>query len=270
MGFRFNPSAPELWTTNAVVSGRNRSYHVEPLDGTLSIKATLAGSGVWETPDGRYEVTPDTFLILNNGQNYRLDIEDAEVVHTFCVFLKPGFVRDFGFYERLRLMTPLVGACLARLRTALDEGAHDGLEADDAMADLAEALFQSESAPAERERLNLASPVAREDAFRRLNAARDMALSQIGERLSLDSLADAAFMSPFHFHRVHREVFHETPHEFVTRARLQRAKRLLHRARPVGEVAIEVGFESVPSFVRLFRRHVGITPGAFRARVIRN
>lgn len=273
-GFQINPSAAELWNGNAVVSGRNVRYRVAPMEGTLSIKTVLAGSGVWETPDGRYEVSPETCLVLNDGQTYSLEIDYPSVVQTFCVFFRRNFVEEaaasqgvrgsIGFYERLRLKPDAISGQLHRLRLLWHEGSNETLEADEAMVEMAVALVRSETAPKEQAGLEHAKASTREEVFRQLNRSRDYALTRLNDRLSLDELASIAFMSPFHFHRLHGQAFGETPHEFVTRARLKRATRMLEEGAEVGDVSIAVGFESVPTFTRLFKFRIGCTPGAFR------
>src|ERR1044072_9858584 len=88
-GLLFNPPAATLFRNNAIVSGRNRSYVTGPLEGSLAIKTVLNGSGTWWTPDGRYDVSPDSCLVLNHGQTYGVEIEAATPAHTFCVFFAP-------------------------------------------------------------------------------------------------------------------------------------------------------------------------------------
>ena len=60
----------------------------------------------------------------------------------------------------------------------------------------------------------------------------------------------------------------ETPHDFLTRVRIERAKDLLTiSTRPVTEICFDVGFTSLGSFSTLFRREVSLSPAAFRRRV---
>lgn len=261
-GFRINPPAPELWRDHAILNGRSRRHHVDPVAGTLSIKTVLSGRAVWETDDGRFDVTPDTFLVLNQGQSYSLEIDSGVPVETFCVFFRPGYIEE-GFYERLRLLTPGLRQALRSLHGLAREGGTD-TECDEAMIEAALLLRAEESGPREQARLEHARPAVREEVFKQLNRARNFALSNLGSKLPLDDLAAVACMSPFHFHRLHRQAFHETPHEFVTRARLQRAMRLLQAGGDVGDVSLALGFESLPTFTRLFKSHTGLTPGAFR------
>ncbi|HVT13982.1 MAG TPA: AraC family transcriptional regulator [Fimbriimonadaceae bacterium] len=259
-GLQLNPTAPDLWLGHAVLNGRSAHHRVEPMEGTLSIKTVLSGRGVWETPDGRYEVTPDTFLVLNQGQSYGLEIDSP--TETLCLFLRPGFLSE-GFYERLRLLTPELKAVLDQLRVLARQGGTD-TERDEAILRAATLLRREESGPEEEARLDHASAAAREEVFRSLNRARDYALGNLGARLALDDLAAVACMSSFYFHRLHRQAFGETPHRFVTRARLAQAKRLLRAGTDVDAVSVALGFESLPTFTRLFKAHTGLTPGAFR------
>lgn len=72
-------------------------------------------------------------------------------------------------------------------------------------------------------------------------------------------------MSPFHFHRAFRLAFNETPHDYLTRLRIERAKALLRTdALPVTQVCFEVGFSSLGSFSTKFTREVGCAPSRYR------
>jgi AraC family transcriptional regulator len=85
--------------------------------------------------------------------------------------------------------------------------------------------------------------------------------------LSLDTLADVAAMSRFHWHRVFRAMTGETCAQAVRRIRLHRAAcRLLREDCPVAEVAAGVGIPNVRSFTRMFGAVYGMSPAAFRSR----
>ena len=57
--------------------------------------------------------------------------------------------------------------------------------------------------------------------FRRLSRARDFLAAGYAGRVTLDMAARQACLSPFHFQRQFACVFGETPHEFVTRLRME-------------------------------------------------
>jgi AraC family transcriptional regulator, activator of mtrCDE len=84
---------------------------------------------------------------------------------------------------------------------------------------------------------------------------------------SVTTLAKEAGMSRSAFARDFRATLCVTPMEFVTRIRLNLARRLLvSTVRPVETIAAEVGFNSRSHFSRIFRDHYGTDPSAFRRR----
>lgn len=83
----------------------------------------------------------------------------------------------------------------------------------------------------------------------------------------LADLARLVAMSPFHFLRTFRAVVGMTPHQYLVRTRLHRACLELRGGDdPISAIAFRTGFSDLPTFNRQFRRIVGRTPGAFRAR----
>jgi AraC-like DNA-binding protein len=101
-----------------------------------------------------------------------------------------------------------------------------------------------------------------------LKTARDLMDEHYARPLDLDELARAAHFSRFHFLRAFRRTFHATPHEYLTRKRIERAKELLaDSGLTITEICFEVGFESLGSFSTLFHKVVGWSPSIYRARV---
>jgi len=102
-----------------------------------------------------------------------------------------------------------------------------------------------------------------------LQTLRELVERAPGKPWTLNRLADRAGYSPFHLLRAFRLAFHETPHRFLLRCRIDKARHLLSEtALTVTEVCLAVGFESLGSFSTLFRQRVGWPPSAYRARVL--
>ena len=100
--------------------------------------------------------------------------------------------------------------------------------------------------------------------FRRLVRARELLASEEHDALGIREVAARVTLSPYHFIRVFGAVFGDTPHQFRTRMRLERAKQLLAAGGTVTDACFEVGFASVGSFSSLFTRWVGAPPSAYR------
>ena len=110
-------------------------------------------------------------------------------------------------------------------------------------------------------------PSTRVELYRRLLRGKDYMDSFFGDPLRLAEVANQACLSPYHFHRLFREVFRETPNQYLQRRRLASAQRLLERSeQSVTDICLEVGFESISSFSALFRRTFGCPPREYRFR----
>ncbi len=110
-------------------------------------------------------------------------------------------------------------------------------------------------------------PSTRLELYRRLLRGKDYMDSFFGAQVRLVEVASEACLSQYHFHRLFREVFHETPNQYLQRKRLANAQRLLERGElSVTEICLEVGFESITSFSGLFRRSFGCSPREYRLR----
>jgi AraC-like DNA-binding protein len=85
------------------------------------------------------------------------------------------------------------------------------------------------------------------------------------DEIALDDAAREAGVSPFHFLRLFSGVLGVTPHQYLVRARLRHAARLLAvDDRDVTDVAYDVGFNDLSNFVRTFHRAAGVSPLKFR------
>lgn len=87
------------------------------------------------------------------------------------------------------------------------------------------------------------------------------------EHVNLTDLAKRTGMSVRQFNRRFREVFGTNPRTFLIKTRVQAACELLRTTdRPIAEIALEFGFCDQSAFTQHFRRHMGITPAAYRRR----
>jgi AraC-like DNA-binding protein len=94
--------------------------------------------------------------------------------------------------------------------------------------------------------------------------AKDLIDRDYAEPLDVPALARAAHASTAHFSRSFKRAFGETPHQYLLRRRIERAKELLRGTdMSVTEVSLEVGFQSLGSFSTAFRELVGAPPSEY-------
>jgi AraC-like DNA-binding protein len=101
----------------------------------------------------------------------------------------------------------------------------------------------------------------------RLCHARDLLRDWEDEPLSVSAVARVSGLSRFHFIRLFKAMFGETPHRYRSRAQIEKAKHLLILTDlSITNVCMSIGFSSVGSFSTLFLRRVGMSPSEFQRR----
>jgi AraC-like DNA-binding protein len=102
------------------------------------------------------------------------------------------------------------------------------------------------------------------DIYQRIAAAKMYIDENFHESIDLEEISQQAFFSRFHFHRLFTKIYRRTPHQYLTRKRIEKAKDMLAENKPVTDVCNEVGFESLGSFSVLFKKEIGFAPQYYR------
>ncbi len=103
------------------------------------------------------------------------------------------------------------------------------------------------------------------ETFLRLAHAREFLAENYAANVPLKRAAEEAFFSPYHFQRLYTRAFQQSPHEFVTRMRMEAAKKMLRTEQiSVSEICLEVGYESLGTFSSRFAQMHGCSPSEFR------
>src|SRR3984885_1346518 len=99
----------------------------------------------------------------------------------------------------------------------------------------------------------------------RLRRIKELVHAKMEDDLSLDEMAQSVGLSTAHFARMFRKSTGATPHQFVLRQRLERAKAMLRAADArVLDVAIACGFKTQQHFAQAFREIWGVSPTEYR------
>lgn len=100
--------------------------------------------------------------------------------------------------------------------------------------------------------------------YRRIVQAKLFIDHNYARVLDLDNIASEASFSKFHFIRLFKKTYHQTPHQYLTLVRIEKAKLLLKTEMAVADVCFSVGFDSISSFTGLFKRIVATTPSSYQ------
>jgi AraC family transcriptional regulator len=193
---------------------------------------------------------------------------------TLHIYLEPGLVarvaaEAFGLDPARLTVPPLDTLDLPQLRAAmwavdaeLTAGGAGGPLAAESLANvLAVQLIRHVSAPRQpTRRRNGTLPRAK------LRAVVEYIEDHLDAGPTLEQMAAAARLSPYHFARQFKRATGLPPNQYVIARRVERAKQLLQAGTglSLAEVAAHAGFSDQSQFTHHFKRHVGVTPGRFR------
>jgi AraC-like DNA-binding protein len=227
-----------------------------------SISYVRAGSFSYRTTGGAFELVAGSVLVGRPGDEYMCFHEHTRGDECLSFQLSPELaasIDERGNSWRSGALPPLSELIvLGELAQAAAEGRSD-IPLDEVgmlFAGSYAELSSGKKRPPER-----VQPV---DRRRAVNAALWLA-AHAQRSVCLDDVAREAGLSSFHFLRLFARVLGVTPHQFLIRARLRNAARLLtDPSRSITDIAFEAGFGDFSNFIRLFQRAAGMSPSRFR------
>lgn len=274
--------------SHSILHERARQHFWEGV-GALSIKTFRGGPVIYRSGDASFRVDERSYLILNEGQPYVIDIDADRPVESFCIFFAPGFANEvyhslsqgthrlldspaaspgdpLRFFDRTYSHDDILSPVLADLRATYVRHRGDSAWLEEQLHTVMQRLLRvHHRVAAEVAAFPAMRAATRDELYRRLHRARDFAEAHLDQPLTLEQMARVACLSPNYFLRMFRQVFHTTPHQYRTARRIEEARRLLESTElSVTEICFAVGFESLGSFSWLFRREVRVSPQAYR------
>ncbi|MDQ6898522.1 MAG: AraC family transcriptional regulator [Candidatus Dormibacteraeota bacterium] len=98
----------------------------------------------------------------------------------------------------------------------------------------------------------------------RVGTALELMHEQPAKRWTLAELASKVGLSRSAFAVRFRSTVGDTPIQYLTKWRLERAAAMLRDGAVVEQVAAAAGYESAAAFSKAFQRHLSVPPGAYR------
>ncbi len=117
---------------------------------------------------------------------------------------------------------------------------------------------------------DLHSPGQQGEEFAALSSAIDHIHRHYDEPLRLPGLAEMAGLSVYQFDQRIRSLFHVTAGQYLMKVRIDSAcERLSRSDEPIAQIALSCGYSDQSAFSRQFKQVVGISPLAYRKKLVR-
>ncbi len=259
----------------------------------LTIRLALNGEQYYRVGSHDHVINSKSYLVINQGQHYRTAFNGTKGQEMILVAFKPSFVSEIlqsivtpedkllddpfktadqpiAFFEKSYKMDGELQYTFQILRKLMDEENVGWKKEYDLQSLYASLLIRllnvHKNLKQDIDKLKSAKLSTRTELFRRLTIAKDYMDAHREKRISIDEVSHIAFLSPHHFKRAFKELFHTTPHQYHVEKRLEYSRELLtESSNKIEDVCRKVGFENSSSFIRLFREHYGCTPKAYHS-----
>ena len=255
-------------------AGQERDFHFHEFD---KVVVLLSGHVDYTVEDITYALKPWDVLLVKHHSIHKALIDKTEPYDRVIIYL------DGKYFDRIMPNAGLMD-CFekadkdGRQRITPDDGQQERLAA--ALEDY-EAAMRDEELGAEAIRdtqmVKLLVLINRiyasgSTAPDRAEATRDPKIAAVlsyinenlGRELSVDELAEQAYLSRYHFMRLFKAQTGSTVHAYVRQKRLLYAARLIREGESAARAAAESGFSDYSAFHRAFRECFGISPGQLK------
>ncbi|MBD9399756.1 AraC family transcriptional regulator [Pseudomonas sp. PDM11] len=267
------PACPQFWRDAAlpfielrsIEDGRQVCYgrHSHAF---FSIGAITSGQSTYSNREVDRQVSQGTVVLMNPGDVHACNPIDGEPWSYLMCYVDPQWLGELqhaqGFtdtptFQRFADIASddaeLYQGLLALRRSLLDPSASTAEKRTQAEAFFSLAL---QRLVLEGERDDSLNP--------RLELAAELIEQHCGEPLRLDTLCEAAQLSPSQLIRGFKQRYGLTPHAYLLNRRIQFAHARLKSGAALAEVAQEAGFADQAHFQRTFKQLLAATPGQYR------
>jgi AraC family transcriptional regulator len=227
---------------------------------------------VWQSHGKRGSMTigPGSVLLVSRGTEDSIVFSRA--VRRILLNLEPSLLnrafaeidtgRDVEFIDQWGVFDPQIEFILRALEADLEAGIPAGGMFGESLLCALAVHLQNRYAVIRPKIPRMRNGLPRA----RLNRVIEFIDANLDGEIGLSVLAATAGMSPHYFSELFKQSVHLSPHQFVLRRRIDRARMLLNDpAITVLEAAVRSGFGDQSHFTKTFRRIVGVTPTGYRS-----
>lgn len=279
-----------LNNNNRVSTTKTKQKNRSILNEDLSFHFAFNGNENFTLKKKKLRIFPDSFLTMNPGTAYLSEVDSTYPVQMMTIHFDKEFVGDFkNSYSKKsaflldnyrggsscsapinETIYPFIGDMkynIRHLSRLINNHSQDEFLINEHLYHTLlnyNFLYNKEKSQVS-ERLTNLQKGTREEIYKRLNLAKEYLYSNYNQNINLQQLAGYSCLSVTHLIRTFRQAFHMTPHQFLMRIRMNRAKFLLNNTSyPISEVVNIIGLDSTSTFIKMFKQQYQTTPLKFR------
>lgn len=271
---------------NVILNVNTQKIYRDNIRGPLSIFTNISGESIVEADKRSVKIKEGFFFVTNQDQHYTLAIDHPHT-QTFNIHFGEYFADHvfsslsknpdellnhdcftvpadrLHFFNKMHVRSDRFNKICSDIEKLEND---NYLLMDEKLFEMMSLLFNDHHQVKKIERtLPGIKSTTRKEIIKRLYHATDFIYSSYDRQISLETLSRISCLSKFHFLRLFKLAFNQTPHQFINAVRIAKAKNLLKRSGlEVNSIGKLLGFKDASSFSRLFYNEVGVYPSSYR------
>ncbi len=255
----------------------------------FAIKYVAEGSELYLLDGIEHHVEKGNYLLCNSSKKGHVAIESRKKVQGICINIDTDLMLDVistiiqpntsfsnkqlgtffctpDFLEtQYQAKDTIVGKTLSHMSIRAQNG--EMMLSDfkeDIFYFLAENIVQDQIPVFKQlQSLPFLKSATKKDLYKKVKRGKEMIDEYYKNAISVKDVAKESCLSEYHFFRLFKNVYGNSPHQYIIQKRLEHAMLLLQDdAYSVSDVAIETGFSDIYSFSKSFKKRFGYSPSS--------
>lgn len=267
-----------------------QAYYPEHMS-NFSIKTVFSGNRTFTIGKRQLNLYPESFLVIKEGTAFSSKIDSSVPVNNLSISFSPSFLNDFNRMQKynhaelldepfengdlpdfsfMETIYPFSGDMkynIMHLKDHLEQGTPDDLLINEYLHHCLINYYKvyNKEVIDKSEKLKFLNSSTKVEILKRLTLAKEYIINNYDKGIELEDIARHACLSVNHLLRTFKQAYGQSPHQFLIKTRIDRAKYLLKNTNyTINEVVEIIGFECPSSFIRLFKSLNKLTPGKYR------
>jgi AraC family transcriptional regulator len=253
----------------------------------FAVKYVVDGIEKYTLDGEKYPIQAGEYLLSNDLNEGFVEIESRKTVKGVCINIKPEmlaevvashcvpdtacsdimlgqFFNSNHFLEnKYNAKETHLGKLLLEMGLSIGKNAWDSAHLNNEFFYAISEKIVADHIPIFKQLQTIPSikPATKKDLFRRVSKGKDYIDATFLTTQSIESVAQEACMSEYHFFRLFKSVFGVSPHQYMLKKRLELGHAILSQDKDsVSIAALESGFSDIHAFSKAFKKHYGFAP----------
>ncbi len=276
---------------NVILNAKSSHIERDNIKGPFSLFYNLSGRSLVGLDKKWFQVSDNFYRISNNDQTYNLHIRKGEKAETFNILFGRSLydeavqlithgnervLQNFDYKNTLAIdLLPKTNFLsyelsfkllqLHQYRLASQDQYSLDTEYEITASILEHLMIDCIARLKKLESIGSLKPATKKELYKRVNQGLDFIHGNQPLNLDLDSISRHSGLSKFHFIRVFKEIYGQTPTNYIAELKVKKAQLLILKSnKELGDIALELGFSELSAFTRFFKGKTGMTPSSLR------